>query len=279
LRNPQRASQLLYVPLHNLDLGHAAALRALPAVDRVVNLFGRLPELPFDKSVRLDPLPEAQVFGALLLALPSDLNQVSKHSLSGYNQHRMPDRLFLSCWVRGFSASNMLRHFETVLSRFPFSKLAAHGPMVRVRAIEMAEPPLVEKEFPPTASPGELMPTAREFAQEDCCIEVEAAWDLWQYDGDWKLAPAQVVLLCFAPDFENEAGDHLRFEFGLDSRFLPIEGLEGSARMGQSNLRSLLHLVGDIERSLPIERRQLWSESGVNFAELLAAAVARMEVN
>lgn len=193
----------------------------------------------------------------------------------------MPDRLYLSCWIRGFDAKSMLRHFEAVLRVFPYSRLAARGPVLRVRGIEMAEPPVVEREFR-LASPGEVAPemiaSAREFAHEDCCVEVDAAWDLWQYDGEWKLAPASVGLLCFGPAFENETGDHLRIEFGLDARFLPIEGVEGSARMGQSNLRSLLRLVTDIEHAVPLSGRRLWAESGVNFAELLAEAVARMDV-
>jgi hypothetical protein len=191
----------------------------------------------------------------------------------------MPDRLYLSCWLRGFTPSNMLRHFEKILAQFPHSKLASHGPAVRVRGIEMSEPPLVEKEFPKDAPASDLIQTAREFMHEDCCVEVDSAWDLWQYESGWKLTPTPVTLLCFGPDFENETGDHLRIEFGVDSRFLPIEGVEGSARMGQSNLRSLLHLVGDIERAVPVEKRQLWSESGINFAELLADAVARLEIN
>ncbi len=49
--------------------------------------------------------------------------------------------------------------------------------------------------------------------------------------------------------------------------------------MGQSNLRSLLHLVSDVERNIPLERRRIWSESGVNFAELLAETIARYSVN
>lgn len=191
----------------------------------------------------------------------------------------MSDRLYLSCWVRGFSETSLPRHFETALSLIPLSKLATIGPVLRVRAIEMGEPPLIEREFPPDATPADIVKDAREFLGEDCLIEVDAAWDLWQYDGDWKLGPAPIGLLGFGPGFDNETGDHLRFEFGLDARFLPVAGLEGSARMGQSNLRSLLHLVGDIERAIPVARRHLWSESGVNFAELLAAAVARMEVN
>jgi hypothetical protein len=193
------------------------------------------------------------------------------------------DRLYLSCWLRGFSERSMLRHFETLLALFPFSKLAARGPVLRVYAVEMAEPPLLEREFdhggPKPAMVEAIIDSAREFVETDCCLEVEAGWDLWQWNGDWKLGPAAVTLLCFGPGFDGDGEDHLRIEFGPDFRFLPIEGVEGSLRMGRSNLMSLLHLVGDIERALPIERRRIWSESGANFAELLAETVARLEVN
>jgi len=87
------------------------------------------------------------------------------------------------------------------------------------------------------------------------------------------------VLCCFGPAFDNEEGDHLRIEFGVDSRFLPQPGIEGSLRMVQSNVRSLLHLVGEIDGNLDLERRQLWSESGVNFSEVLAQSVGSFHVN
>jgi hypothetical protein len=174
----------------------------------------------------------------------------------------------------------MLRHFQRVLNVFPVSKLAKRGPVLRIYAVEAIEPPLIEQEFPPAAKAGALIEAASELTHEDCCVEVDTYWDLWQYaDGDWKLAPAAIRLLCAGPGFESENGDHLRIEFGTDARFLPIEGVENSLRMGRSNLRSLLHLVSDIERAVPVERRQIWSESGANFAELLAETVARLGVN
>jgi hypothetical protein len=49
--------------------------------------------------------------------------------------------------------------------------------------------------------------------------------------------------------------------------------------MQQSNLRSLLHLVGDIEKALPLDRRQVWSESGANFAAILQQAVGQFSPN
>ncbi len=173
----------------------------------------------------------------------------------------------------------MLRHFGKMLAVFPFSKLAARGLVLRVYAIEFAEPPLVEREFPPGTEPSVILDAAREFTHEDCAVQVDAFWDLWQFDGDWQLRPAPVTLACFGPEFDNEIGDHLRIEFGIDAHFLPMPGIEGSARMVQSNVRSMLHLVKEIDERLDLERRKLWSESGENFAEVLAHSLGIFNVN
>ena len=188
----------------------------------------------------------------------------------------MSDRLYLSCWVQGFSDSNMLRHFGKMLEAFPFSKLAQRGPTVRVYALNYAEPPLFERAFDPGAETSAMIAAAREFAQPDCCVEVDAAWDLWQFAEDWKVLPAPVTLSCFGAGFANESDDDLRIDFGLDSKFLPSPEVAGSARIQQSNLRSLLYLGSQIEKALPLERRQLWSESGANFAQVLEDTLQRL---
>lgn len=195
----------------------------------------------------------------------------------------MPDRLFLSCWLRqggnghSFDREKLLRQFAKMLGVFPLSILAARGPSVRIQAIERAEPPLIERDLPVTGDRAEtideILAAAREFMQADCLCEVDAAWDLWQFKGDWKLAPAGVTLACFGPDFDNEVGDHLRIEFGPDSHFLPDPEIEGSVRMGESNLKSMVHLVHELERALDLDRRLLWSESGENPVELIVQAL------
>jgi hypothetical protein len=43
----------------------------------------------------------------------------------------------------------------------------------------------------------------------------------------------------------------------------------GSARLTESNIKSLLHLVHEIESSLPVVKRRLETESGENFADRL----------
>ena len=192
----------------------------------------------------------------------------------------MSDRLYLSCWVREFSDSNLLRHFGKMLDVFPFSKLAKNGPVVRVYAISYAEPPILERPFDPGASVSDMIAAARDFVQQDCCVEIEAAWDLWQHRDDWKLWPSVVTLSCYGSGFEYETldqntSDNLRIDFGLDSKFVPAEDIEGSLRIQQSNLRSLLSLAGEIDKALPLERRLLWSESGANFAAVLEEALEK----
>jgi hypothetical protein len=191
----------------------------------------------------------------------------------------MSDRLYLSCWVRGYSDFTMLPHYAKLLELFPFSKLSQRPQTLRVHGVSYSEPALAEKPFEPNVGPTEILAAARDFTGGDCACDLESAWDIWQFDGEWKLSPAAVTISCFGPEFEHESGDHLRIDFGLDSKFLPMPGVEGSIRMQQSNIRSLLHLVSQIEQALPLSRRQLWSESGANFAELLAKAVQQFSTN
>ncbi len=189
----------------------------------------------------------------------------------------MPDRLYLSLWLRGFSEKTMLRHFEELLRTFPFSRLKPGISQLRVYALEFAEPPLFEEAFTAETSPETALELALEFRNSDCAYLVDGSWDLWRFTGSWELAPASVSLLCFGPDFDNEESDHLRIDFGADADFLPQPDVPGSARKLQSNLRGLLRLVKEIEQSLPVERRSLWSESGANFAERLEAAIEEGE--
>lgn len=189
----------------------------------------------------------------------------------------MPDRLYLSLWLRSFTERTMLRHFEELLRTFPFSRLQPGISQLRVYALEFAEPPLFEEAFTAETGPEVVLELAREFHNPDCAYLVDGWWDLWRFSGSWELAPARVSLLCLGPDFDNEEGDHLRIDFGPDAGFLPQPEVPGSARKLQSNLRGLLRLVKEIEQSLPVERRTLWSESGANFAERLGAAIGEGE--
>lgn len=186
----------------------------------------------------------------------------------------MADRLYLSYWLRGFTEHNMLRHFETVLRKFPFSRLRPQA-LLRIYAIEAAEPPALEQQLAVPVDPDQVISLAREYHHADCAYILETAWDLWRFEGEWKLRPAPVALACYGPLFPSELGEQLRIDFGLESQFLPQADRSAPLAPVRHNIRALLHLVGDLDAALPVERRTLWSEGAENFAERLEAALAQ----
>ncbi len=184
----------------------------------------------------------------------------------------MPDQLNLSLWIRGYSSSTMLRHFEELLRVFPFSHLRPGIGVLRIYAVAFQEPPLLEQAFPEEVDPGTVAEMCREFENPDCAYVVEGWWELWRYERDWQLRPAPVMLACFGPEFEDEMGDHLRLEFGADEDFLPRAGTPQSPQKARSNLAGLARLAREIGNAMPLERKSLWSDSGENFAERLDEA-------
>jgi hypothetical protein len=189
----------------------------------------------------------------------------------------MSDPLYLSYWLRGFSPHNMLRHFEKLLLNFPFSTISPRGPLLRIYALAYTEPPLTERVFDWDAEVSSVIELAHEFENPDCAFLLDAYWDLWKHEGNWRLTPCPVTLICFGPEFENETGDHLRVEIQNEDDFLPRPAIPGSPSKIQSNIKGLLRLAHDLDDRLPVEQRKLWSESGENFAAKLQAALALEE--
>jgi hypothetical protein len=191
----------------------------------------------------------------------------------------MADQLYLSYALRGFTAQNMIRHYETLLRAFPYSRLNRGGAQLRVNAISLSEPPLIEKGFEdPAVDVDGILTATREFLAADCAAFLDTSWDLWQYTGEWKVQPSRVTLACFGPEFESE-GDNLRIEFGIDTHFLPQPELPNHLFMARSNVRSLLHLVHELDQRLTTGSRRLWTDSRENFAERLQAALERSEIS
>ena len=187
----------------------------------------------------------------------------------------MADQLYLSYKLRNFSAQNMLRYYEKVLRIFPFSRLARQASTFKVLAVDYNEPPVVEIPYSPPVPIEAVLAVAKDFENPDAAYRLESWWDLWHFvDEDWKLAPSRVALCGFGTEFEHESDDDLTVEFGIDAHFLPQPDLPNSLRMVQSNIKSLLKLVHDLDDALPEETRRLWSESGENFSEKLQHALS-----
>jgi hypothetical protein len=182
------------------------------------------------------------------------------------NDSSMADQLFLCYWLRGYTAVNMLRHFERMLRRFPFLPQNPSNIILRVHAISYQEPILLERPFNDPMDLAEIISAAGEFRAPDIACQVDAWWGLWQLGREWGLKPARISLSCFGPEFEAPEGEHLRIDFGLDSQFLPPSEAAGASRFIGSNIRSLLHLVRSLDEALSPQKRLLMTESGDNFA-------------
>ncbi len=185
------------------------------------------------------------------------------------------DRLFLSYWLRGYTEHNMLRHYATALRKFPFSRLSP-SLQLRIFEDELVEPPVFEHLYDGPEDFDRMLDEAKHHQAPNYGYELEAQWDLWQWvNREWQLAPVRVSLFCFGPAFDALNRDHLEVDFGIEGHFLPQPaGAGNSLPMVQSNIRSLLKFVQDLDGSLNAERRQLWSESGDNFAARLESALA-----
>jgi len=189
----------------------------------------------------------------------------------------MPDRLYLSFWLKDFNPELMPARFGQLLRAFPFSQLRPGISLLKVLAIGESEPPLLERAFAEPPGVEEVLRAAAEFSGPDCALVAEGYWELWRWEGQWRLRPSPVVLSCFGPLFENDLGDHLRVELGWEAQFLPDASLPQAARTARSNLRSVLRLSEDVTKACHVARRLLWSESGEDLVRLLEESLAECD--
>jgi hypothetical protein len=184
----------------------------------------------------------------------------------------MADQLYLSYWLRG--RQGLRNRFLTLARLFPFSALSKGMTTLTIHAVSEHEPPIFERAFPNPPDLEEIFAVIKDFPGDDHAYLIDAWWDLWQFhDDDWMLYPSRVILSWLGPEFENETGEQLRIELGVDANFLPQPDMPGSATFIEKNVRSLIRLTHEMDERLSAERRQLWTESGDNFADRLREAL------
>ena len=226
----------------------------------------------------LHPGAEAAIFFALLFAEALDLDKIrgefvrqAAATIIVGTIIKVMDQLSLSLWLpRGLKQSR-IRQFEKLLRTFPFSQRTQPQSLLSIHGVDSTEPPLLERPVNGPIDPAEIMAVFQEYSGDDVAYELESWWDLWQFNGDWTLTPTRVVLACFGTDFDNGTGrgkdqEDLRIEFGAETYFLPQPETPGSVRLMESNIKSLLRLVHEVDSALTLERRSLETESGENFA-------------
>ena len=187
----------------------------------------------------------------------------------------MTDQLSLSLWLDRHAQPARLRHFLKLLRLFPFSQREQPQSTLAIRGIASTEPPLLERPLNGPFNLAELEPIFNEYKGDDIAYELDSWWDLWQFHDDWELRPSHVAIACFGPAFDNGTErargeqEDLRIEFGVDTQFVPDLNVPGSARLIESNIKSLLHLVHEVDSAIPVRERRLETETGENFAERL----------
>ena len=144
---------------------------------------------------------------------------------------------------------------------------------LRVHGVSTEEPPLLARELAGEDWLEAALRATAEYRHPDCAYVLEAAWDLWLFDDEWKLAAAPVTLIAYGPMSPSAEGEQLLIDFGPDAPFLPAPEHGGHIAPVRHNIRGLLHLVNDLDGALAVEKRRLWSESGENFAQRLQFAL------
>ena len=197
------------------------------------------------------------------------------------NNRGVPDLLYLNLWLQGFSEQNMLTHWRRAIEEFPSSP---HAPGVRSLAVyplDWNQTPTMEDHFLNGGTGEETFLLAQEVLHSDCAYEARLSWHLWvpksedPSDG-WESKPQEVSIVClgtqFGRDSEEDSG-HLEINFGPDANFLPPELWDLDPEEKQEamsglqlleNIDKLANYARRLEQSLPVARRRLWSESGID---------------
>lgn len=193
----------------------------------------------------------------------------------GNDNKSVTDQLFLSIWLDRNGRAERTRQFEKLLRHFPFSQREQPQSTLSILAVNSTEPPLLERPVNGPIDVEDVLSSLGDYSGDDIAFELESWWDLWTYDGDWRLAPARILLSCFGPSYdggtEGQDGEQedLRIDFGVDSHYLPDPDIPGGGKLIESNVKSLLRLVHELDSALDVKRRKLQTESGTNFADRL----------
>jgi hypothetical protein len=213
----------------------------------------------------------------------------------------MSNRAYASIWSRNFSEETLVEQWKAFLETVPFSSERPGFSELVIRALDATEAPIFEQDLRSGAYGADVLADlAREHAHADSSYETQASWDLWTWDdatGRWTQKPQPLSLICYGSDFDEgiwkEQG-HFLIDAGFEHLFTGHAGLLGFRRGAaqtakhpdeanflavmsqpgnlqayqektQQNIRKLYEWMERVEKALPVERYQMWSEGEDNF--------------
>ncbi len=230
-----------------------------------------------------------------------------------YNSLSMANRAYLRIWTREFSRESMIPQFVRLLATVPLSEARKSFDNLIVQAIDATETPVSEWDFREgTFGAPEVAAIAAQHIHEDTAYLVEANWDLWTFESEslkWKQGPNPIEIVCRGLLYDDGAAardGHFSVDLGLEHLFTGHAGilapgaasnpfdssdhpLERTFRQWMSveanrreyaaktreNIQQLFGWIESIERALPVQRNELWSEGEENFEARLDAIVGQ----
>lgn len=225
----------------------------------------------------------------------------------------MANLAYLRVWTRDFSEQTMIAQFARFLTTAPLSVFENSFSELVIQPVDSTETPMAAWDLRPLRyGPAEVAAAAMQSLNSDSAYIVSAKWDLWGLDLEqlkWQREPQPLRLTCNGPDYDSgiaASEGHFVADLGFEHFFTGHAGLlapgaasnpfdssdhplehtfrrwmaaennrkEYHAKTSE-NIQQLFHWVEAVERALPVERSELWSEGEENFEARLDAIVAR----
>ena len=225
----------------------------------------------------------------------------------------MANHAYLRVWTRDFSVETMLAEFARFLTTAPLSPTQNTFTELAVQAVDATETPVAEWDLRPVhAGPAEVAAMSVQYLNPDTAYIVGGKWDLWGLDIEslrWQHKPEPLVLTCHGLEYDGglaASAGHFMADLGFEHFFTghggllapgaasnpfnssdhPIEhtfrqwmaaggNLKEFHAKTRENIQQLSNWLEAVERALPVERSELWSEGEENFEARLDAILAQ----
>ena len=224
----------------------------------------------------------------------------------------MSNRAYLRVWTRDFSAATLIPQFARFLATAPLSAAGPTFTELVVQPVDPSETPIAESDLRDQGyGPAEVAALAAQHINADSAYIATANWDLWYFDIDtlkWRHTPETLTLICNGPEYDGGIAStegHFNADLGFEHFFTGHAGLLAPSAASnpfnssdhqtehtfrqwmtvpanlkeyhaktRENIQQLFNWMDSIERALPVERTELWSEGEENFEARLDAILA-----
>jgi hypothetical protein len=225
----------------------------------------------------------------------------------------MANRAYLRVWTRDFSETTLIPQLARFLATVPHSGSNGAFAGLTVQPIDVTQSPVAEWDLRDQGyGAPEVAALAAQHLHSDTAYLVTAEWDLWRLDMDtlrWHQLPEPLLLNCYGLEYEqgiSTSEGNFGADLGLEHFFTGHAGLLATGKLSgpaeaidhpleqtfrrwmasggnlkeyhaktRENIQQLFNWMEAIERALPVERSELWSEGEENFEARLDAILAQ----